>query len=264
MNDNLLIPVIAIAEEAGKIALKYFRQDNSVIMKPDSTPVTRADQEMDELICQRLKSLDNSIPIVSEEMENFSYQQRKQWPTLWVVDPLDGTKHYISGREDYSVNIALVTDGKPVLSVVFAPSMQLCYYAQRGKGAFRRNASGQHVRLRCQQEKSQPLRVAISHGEPGWRMRSYLQSCGDYQLVKLGSSLKQCWVAESKIDVYPRFGKTCEWDTAAAQLVLEEAGGSIISPQGTPLVYNKEELQNPEFIAHVPWYKPATPWYKKC
>lgn len=261
MDNNLLTSVIAIAEEAGQIALHYFRQDNHVLWKPDATPVTCADQEMDSLIHQRLQDLDDSIPIISEEMENSSYEQRKQWRTLWIVDPLDGTKHYIAGREDYSVNIALVTDGKPVLSVVLAPSMQLCYYAQHGQGAYRRQGSEPDIQLKCQQQQQQPLRVAISHGEPGWKMRSYLQSCGEHQLVRLGSSLKQCWIAENKVDVYPRFGKTCEWDTAAAQLVLEEAGGKVINPQDTALVYNKESLHNPEFIAHAPWYQPSTPWY---
>ena len=262
MTDKLLTSVIDIAEDAGSIALNYFcSADAGVEWKEDNTPVTRADHEMHELIHQRLTHLDKSIPIISEEMINSSYQQRKHWHRAWIVDPLDGTKHYIAGKKDYSVNIALVENGTPILSVVHAPSLDLHYYAVRGEGSFRR-APSQDVRLQCPTtQEHQPLRVVISHGQPGWRLENYVDTSGDYTFVRLGSSLKQCWIAEGLADVYPRFGKTNEWDTAAAQLVLEEAGGCITDVAGITLRYNKEQLANPEFVAYAPWYQPPSPWY---
>jgi len=268
----LLAQVVELAKTAGETARGYFaqvrvgRRDNlNVRKKNDQSLLSEADTSLDVYIRRGLASMAPDVPIISEEAAAPDYAERRHWRRLWLVDPLDGTKHFLAGIPDYTINIALVEDGQPVLGVIYAPSRGRCYLGLAGNGAWMQldRRSGTDRLLNCARRQSQWLDVMVSHGIPGARLRNFLAQHPSWQLYALGSSLKSCWIAQGLADVYPRFGDTCEWDTAAAQVILTEAGGGIFDKQGKALEYNKPDLLNPEFIAHAGWYQPPEVWYEE-
>ncbi len=292
---ELLPEVCRIAYDAGQQISAYYHQNDELEIeeKKDGSPVTEADQIADAFICECLTNLAPDIPMATEEsVAKVPFTQRKDWQTYWLVDPLDGTKEFIAGTGEYSVNIALIHNHHPVLGVVYGPECGTLYFGvqnhpadmpagQFAKGGkisrllpiksklvfdwleLTRNAKSIHVAPRPneQQLNTKPIRVAVSRRHGG-SLQRYMAELGHYQKVKMGSALKTCLVAEGKADIYPRLGPTSLWDTAAAQCVLEVAGGAILNAAGKPLEYvQTESLLNPFFIAvsHADYDWPAFP-----
>jgi 3'(2'), 5'-bisphosphate nucleotidase len=246
---TLLEEIRQIAREAGAAIMQVYGRDFDVELKDDRSPLTEADRLAHGIITQRLGSLAPRLPVLSEEAPPEAIRDRASWERFWLVDPLDGTKEFIKRNGEFTVNIALIAGNAPVLGAVLAPALGHEYFGGAELGAWRRRgeSSAEPIRVR---RASAPLRVVGSRSHPSGELAGYLAGLGEHELVPMGSSLKICLVAAGDADVYPRFGPTSEWDTAAAQAVLEGAGGGIIDLDGQPLRYNrKEHLLNPYFLA---------------
>lgn len=250
---DLLPTVRAIAEEAGRRILAVYERPFDVSEKADGSPLTAADRAAHELILQRLTELSPGVPVLSEESGGVDYAERSSWRRFWSVDPLDGTKEFVKRNDEFTVNIALIDGGRSVLGVVLAPAQGVVYWACAGAGAFKQARGGGEEPIRTRRYAGGTATVAVSRSHPGKRMSAFLESLtrreGPPLTITMGSARKICLVAEGKADVYVRFGPTSEWDTAAAQCVLEVAGGRITDLDGAVLVYNKRSLLNPWFIA---------------
>ncbi|MCX7562943.1 3'(2'),5'-bisphosphate nucleotidase CysQ [Xanthomonadaceae bacterium XH05] len=250
---------IAIAREAGAAILDVYGQDFSVDAKDDHSPLTAADLAAHRIILHGLMQLTPGVPVLSEEGAKIDWATRRQWMCYWLVDPLDGTREFVKRNGEFTVNIALIEQGEPVLGIVHAPVLDYLVHAQQGAGCWLRDtATGEDMRLATQRPAVAPLRVAASRSHLDERTARALEAIGEHEHHSLGSSLKFCRIAEGRADVYPRFGPTSEWDTAAGQCVLEAAGGVVLDLAGEPFRYNRgPSLLNPDFIAlgdpDLPW-----------
>ncbi len=246
---ELLDPVIQIAYQAGNVIMEVYEAGFSVEEKPDHTPVTEADIAANKIIISELKELTPHLPILTEEVKPTSYEQRKNWPRYWLIDPLDGTREFIKRNGEFTVNIALIDGDESVMGVVYAPVIGVLYYAAKGQGAFKQDSTNEPKKIRVRENCSKKTVVACGRSHPTAEIIRFLDNLGEHEIVRVGSALKSCMVAEGKADLYVRLGPTCEWDTAAAQCVVEEAGGSITDTSMKRLRYNtKDELLNPHFF----------------
>ena len=248
---------VALACEAGEAIMRIYAQDFAVQTKDDDSPLTAADLAAHRILVAGLQALTPDIPVLSEEAADIPWATRREWRRLWLVDPLDGTREFVKKNGEFTVNIALIEDGEPVLGVVQAPALDYLVHAERGAGAFLREAHGD-VPLASTRPAAAPLRVAASRSHLDARTQGVLERLGEHERLGLGSSLKFCRIAEGRVDFYPRFGPTSEWDTAAGQAVLEAAGGAVLQTSGERLSYNrKESILNPDFLAlgdpDLPW-----------
>ncbi len=215
--------------------------------KDDKSPVTAADEAAHGILVEGLQRLDPSTPVISEESAAESYEARRGWRRFWLVDPLDGTKEFIKRRAEFTVNVALVEDGEPVFGVVLAPALDLLYWAQKGEGAWRENKGGAPERIySAAPAPGTPLTVVESLSHPSPELEEYLQTIPVARRVKAGSSLKFCWVADGRADIYPRLGPTMEWDVAAGDCFYRQSGRD--GERSSPLTYNKPDLRNPSFV----------------
>lgn len=249
---------IAIARRAGAAIMTVYAREFEVMDKDDRSPLTEADLAAHRIIAEDMAALDPALPLLSEEGAHLPWAQRRQWPRHWLVDPLDGTREFVKRNGEFTVNIALIEEGAPVLGVIYAPALDYLCHAERGEGAFLRTAGGQDLPLHCRHPAPRPLRVLASRSHLDPLTAAALERMGPAERIGLGSSLKFCRLAEGRVDVYPRFAQTYEWDTAAGQCILEAAGGAVLRLDGRPLDYNrKPELENPHFIAlgdaALPW-----------
>jgi len=246
----LLDPVLDAVAAAGTAILELYATGHAVEYKADDSPLTRADRAAHALLAARLAAIAPSIPLLSEEGEAAHARAvRGSWRELWLVDPLDGTREFISRNGEFTVNVALVRDHRPVLGVVAAPALGLTYYAAEGAGAFRRHDGAPAEAIRVRPAADPPV-VVGSRSHRGDSLDGLLGRLGPHELRPMGSALKFCLLAEGSADFYPRLGPTSEWDTAAAQAVLEAAGGAVTRLDGVPLRYNERDtLLNPHFIA---------------
>ncbi|MBI1326236.1 MAG: 3'(2'),5'-bisphosphate nucleotidase CysQ [Alphaproteobacteria bacterium] len=251
-----------IAARAGEITLEYFDESGykGVDAKADGSPVTLADQKAEEFIIAELKKIAPSVPFIGEEsVEAGKIPSLENQEYFWLVDPLDGTKEFISGSGDYTVNIALMQNLQPVTGVVYAPYLG-SMYAGHGPGTatcyLEETESEKSISVRPPPKEGLSVVASRSHGAMD-EQEKFLEQFKIAKIVKRGSSLKFCAIAAGKADIYPRFGPTCEWDTAAAHAVLRSAGGDIVNLDGTPFVYGKcgKRFLNPSFIAHGGWYQ---------
>ena len=250
--------VIGLARDAGAAILEVYEQDFAVQSKDDRSPLTAADLAAHHILCDGLAALQPSWPVLSEEAADIAWERRRGWQRYWLVDPLDGTREFVKRNGEFTVNVALIDGHVPVMGVVYAPALQYLVHAERDLGAWLRTATGEDVPLAVRQPASRPLRVAASRSHLDARSAALLERLGEVERLGLGSSLKFCRIAEGRVDLYPRFGPTSEWDTAAGQCVLEAAGGVVLRSDGEPLRYNtKESLLNPDFLAlgdgSLPW-----------
>lgn len=248
---DLLGPVIALAREAGEAILKIYAEVNpSVEYKKDSSPLTHADLASHRVLVDGLTSLAPGYPVLSEESSDIPYQQRMKWRRFWLVDPLDGTKEFLRRNGEFTVNIALMQDGSPVLGVVSAPVLNRLYCAAKGAGSWRVDGEERQP-IHVAGPRVGTVRVVMSrtHGSGEENLDQFTGGASNCEFVSMGSSLKFCLVAEGAADVYPRLGPTMEWDTAAAQCVVEQAGGTVTDLDGNPMRYNKPNLLNPGFVA---------------
>ncbi|MFC0525316.1 3'(2'),5'-bisphosphate nucleotidase CysQ [Pontibacillus salicampi] len=253
--------VIQAAIEAGQEIMNIYEKDFAVEYKEDESPLTEADQKAHAVIEKRLKEHYPSIPILSEEGNHLSYEERKEWDEFWLVDPLDGTKEFVKKNGEFTVNIALIRDGKPVRGVVYAPALGDVYVADEEKGAYKVSnvllgdvEQSEAVKLPLAKADDRVAKVVASRSHMSEETAAFItdleKTYESVETVSAGSSLKLCLVAEGSADYYPRYAPTMEWDTAAGQAIVELAGGTVdVANEETPLVYNKENLRNPWFLA---------------
>lgn len=254
----LVAQVLAIAREAGGAIMTVYEAMQSsgegakevlLAYKTDDSPLTRADLLAHQVISKRLAVLTPDTPVVSEEDEQ-SLKHRLPTGDFWLVDPLDGTKEFLAQNGEFTVNIALVRDGKAILGVVLAPALGQAYWGGGGLGAFREmDGRVEPIQVASPVEADKPVRVVASKSHMNAETVEFIGQLGAHELVQAGSSLKFCRVAEGAADIYPRLGSTCEWDTAAAQAIIEAAGGHVSKLDETPLRYGKPDVFNPHFVA---------------
>jgi 3'(2'), 5'-bisphosphate nucleotidase len=250
---SILPDVIKIADEASEKVLHIYQSDFKVNYKEDHSPITAADIASHDIIVKGLRQISRDIPILSEEGAEIPWEERKKWRRFWLIDPIDGTKDFTQRTGEFTVNIAMIEDGEPVMGVVTAPALKEAFWGIKGEGAHIRDRTGRVHRIRVAEPKD-TLRVVASKNHLNDETRAFIETLGAHETVQAGSSLKFCRIAEGHADIYPRMGPTSEWDTAAAHAVLVAAGGKVQTPEGQPLVYGKENILNPNFIAAGNWY----------
>ncbi len=248
-----LATVVAIAKKAGDAVLEIYEKDFKVVYKEDKSPLTEADTLSNEIICRALAEHYPKIPLLSEENKAVPYEVRKAWQYYWCIDPIDGTKEFINKNGEFTVNIALILKGEPVLGVVYAPVLGDMYQAKRGGGAFK---NGKRLPLEHNDQPEYRLRVVASKSHLSEETQAFIDAlpAETIEQVSKGSSLKLCMVAEGSADIYPRLAPTMEWDTAAADAIVRESGKMTYDYSGSsdrkpePLVYNKADLMNRWFV----------------
>lgn len=248
----MLESVVDIAYGAGqKIMEVYNNKHPEIVYKADNTPLTKADIQANQVIEYGLKQLSPNISVISEETLNqTAINQHSQENEVWIVDPLDGTKEFIKRNDEFTVNIALIRNHQPVLGVVYAPALELMYYGSLELGAWKSIKDSDPVQLKTFKQKRNLPVIIVSHSELNQKTKDWLKNFGPHKLIKLGSSLKICYLIDGIADYYPRLEPIMEWDIAAADAVLRAAGGrSDIVKSALPLQYNKHNLYLPEFIA---------------
>jgi len=238
--------VVRLAESAGRTILRYYRRKLKVKQKDDCSPLTAADLAADRQIRQGLRKLTPKIPVISEESGIPDYGLRRKWKRFWLVDPLDGTKEFLSRNGEFTVNIALLENGVPVLGVVHAPAMGVTYAGLRGRGSWVKRGKGpaRKVRLAGRNGKGGEV-VAVSRSHRSEKMGRFLKALGGADTIEAGSSLKFCYVAEGRATLYARFGPTCEWDVAAGDCVIRNAHAHEAR---TAFRYNKRSMKNEGFV----------------
>jgi 3'(2'), 5'-bisphosphate nucleotidase len=264
---ELLKLAVTAAFKAGEEILKIYSTDFYVETKSDNTPVTLADKASGQCITRILSG--TNIPVISEEEEILDYSIRKNWKQVWIVDPLDGTKEYVKRNGEFAVNIALVENNKPVIGIIYAPTLKDIYFAYAGGGSYKITQHDMIVELTkknlpdhlfefAKKLPSQKLPKAYtivgSRSHLSREINEHVEKLrnlyGEVDMISVGSSIKQCWVAEGKAHEYVRYGTTMEWDTAAGQCILEEAGCRLIDLETSlPMVYNRENMKNNYFVA---------------
>lgn len=241
-----LMPTIA---QAAAAIMRIYDGAFAVQHKADASPLTLADLESQRIILDALHALTPEIPVLSEESAQAPWSERRHWRELWVVDPLDGTREFVKRNGEFTINVALVVDHEPLLGIVAAPASGELYWGALGVGAFARHRGSPQRQIHVS-EPGRPLRVVGSRSHPSEATAAYLSQLGPHAVTGVGSSLKFCLVAQGVADLYPRFGPTSEWDTAAGQAVLEAAGGQVTRLDGHRLRYNcRETLLNGDFLA---------------
>ena len=257
-NDNQLDTLLRIAKTAGNAILSVYQRagDIDVTIKDDNSPLTEADRDAHEIIIAELKEFTPSIPILSEESDGTSVDERLSWSRYWLVDPLDGTKEFIKRNGEFTVNIALINNGAPELGIVHVPVTNISYLGKTGVGAWKVAATGEvdAISIANFDLNQGQVRIVASRSHRGDLLDQLINTLeaklGEAEVISMGSSLKICLLAEGKADIYPRLAPTSEWDTAAAHAVLAAAGGDIVDTEFQALRYNqKESMLNPHFIA---------------
>ena len=246
---TLLHQVVNICHDAGLAILQVYGTEFTVDQKADQSPLTEADRRAHDVIVAGLASLDSKIPVLSEESPPEIMAERLAWRRYWLVDPLDGTKEFVKRNGEFTVNIALIEDHRAVLGAVHAPVLGVDYFGALQSGAWTCHAGQAQEPIQVHSPARKIPVVVGSRSHRGQSLDRMLQRLGQHELVAMGSSLKICLVATGEADFYPRLGPTSEWDTAAAQAVLESAGGYMVDTHGNPLRYNKADILNPHFLA---------------
>lgn len=247
----MLKEIIGIAKEAGEAMLDiyYDAQDVEISRKDDDSPLTKADLASHYIIVDALQELDPDTPVISEESGIPDYEERKDWSRFWIVDPLDGTKEFIKKNGEFTVNVALIEDGQPILGVVYVPDKRTIYYAEKGKGSFKQVGTDAPERIYSTgSDKNEPLIAVQSRSHGSDKLVAQLKEKGltVKETIPAGSSIKFCLVAEGKADIYPRMGPTMEWDVAAGDAVYRYSAGEGVHE--SPLRYNKPDLKNGSFL----------------
>ena len=244
--------IVTIAKEAGKAIMQVYKQDFEVEYKQDSSPLTLADKKANDIIEDGLNQLSVNLPIISEEGDDILYKDRKHWEYFWLVDPLDGTKEFVKKNDEFTVNIALIYKDTPILGVVYAPALDVCYWAKQGEGAFK---DGQNLPLKAENQRN-TYKIVASRSHMSDETQAFIDAIDtqkEKKIISIGSSLKICLVAEGEADIYPRLGLTMEWDTGAAHAIINEASCSLIrfnKKNNYQHLYNKQNLLNDFFIVY--------------
>jgi len=248
-NQYTLEDIIRLSVSAGNSIMEVYNTDFDVVQKSDNSPVTAADMAAHHVIVNGLNKLTPDIPVLSEESAKIPFEERTLWQRYWLVDPLDGTREFVKRNGEFTVNIALIDNHESVLGVVYAPVTGDLYYAERGNGAYKKSPDSEPTKISSRKKEAQCTIIAGSRSHRGDSLTLFLKNIGEHEVIPMGSSLKSCLVAEGRADIYPRLGPTSEWDTAAAQCVVEEAGGLLTTTDMKPMRYNtKDSLLNPHFL----------------
>ena len=244
--------IVTIAKEAGNAIMQIYKQDFEVEYKQDSSPLTLADKEANNIIEDGLNKLSVNFPILSEEGDDIPYEDRKHWEYFWLIDPLDGTKEFAKKNDEFTVNIALIHKDTPVLGVVYAPALDICYWAKQGEGAFK---DEQRLPIKAANQRN-TYKIVASRSHMSDETQVFIDAINtrkEKELISIGSSLKICLVAEGEVDIYPRLGPTMEWDTGAAHAIANESKSEFQSYNNGKYLrhkYNKEFLLNKWFTVH--------------
>ncbi len=244
--NEYLASACEIAKEAGRIIMNYFSNGYEKSTKSDNSPVTEADISANNYITAALKKIAPDIPIISEEDETLEYHEYKKF---FLVDPLDGTKGFVRGEPEFTVNIALIEDKHPVFGVIYCPPQDILYFGMTGKDAYKQIGLNTPRIIKTRLIPNGGLTITRSRSHPSEQTNEYLKTLDIKEIINSSSSIKLCLIAEGKADIYPRFGRTMEWDTAAGHAILQAAGGKLETTTGNPLLYNKQGFENPSFIA---------------
>ncbi len=252
-----LLEIVNISVDAGEVILNYYNKNVDVIYKDDESPLTKADLASHKIITDSIKKITPDIPILSEE-EFIDWKIRKKWKKYWLIDPLDGTKEFIKKNDEFTVNIALIENNRPILGVIYTPALNELFYSIKNFGSYKiltkkkLNTLKEAKRISINKKKSNKIKIvgSRSHSNPileKWVNKNF----NEFDILQKGSSLKFCLIAEGFADIYPRFGNTSEWDIAAGHIILEEAGGKLKSIENKEILYNeKENILNPDFFAY--------------
>jgi 3'(2'), 5'-bisphosphate nucleotidase len=244
--------IVAIAKEAGNAIMQVYKQDFEVEYKQDSSPLTLADKKANDIIEDGLNQLSVNFPILSEEGKEVLYEDRKHWEYFWLVDPLDGTKEFVKKNGEFTVNITLIYKDTPVLGVVYAPALDVCYWAKQDEGAFK---DGKKLPLKTSDQRN-IYKIVASRSHMSDETQAFIDAIDtdkEKELISIGSSLKICLVAEGEADIYPRLGPTMEWDTGAAHAIVNNAGRNLQKYKNSKYSkhrYNKENLLNQGFVVY--------------
>lgn len=257
LTQSQLEELCRLAKKAGLAILEDKARTSSVTLKEDESPLTSADLASHTTIMEGLQALDPDTPILSEESANIPYEERKPWGRYYLVDPLDGTKEFIKGKKEYTVNIAIIDQGVPVAGVVYVPELEKTYAGARGLGSFSAQGQGALAPISVAKESLPVAKVVGSSSHASPQMAGFLEALGEHEILRFGSSLKICQIADGTAHFYPRFGLTSEWDTGAGHAVVLYAGGQVVQLDGSPLDYNqKESILNPHFFVIGPTDRP--------
>lgn len=245
--------LVTLARQAGNAIMEIYQKDFEIYDKSDSSPLTEADLAAHHILVDGLNKIEPHYPVLSEESDENIKNDRFNWGTYWLIDPLDGTKEFIKKNGEFTVNIALIQNGKAIIGVVYAPALDTLYFGEAGKGAYKQEGNSEQlpIQVREKPQNTNDYIIVGSRSHQSEEFKTFIQDYPGAKIVSMGSSLKLCLVAEGKADIYPRLGLTSEWDTAAAQAVVEAAGGLVIRHDNNqPLIYNtnKDTLLNPFFI----------------
>jgi 3'(2'), 5'-bisphosphate nucleotidase len=250
----VLSDVLDIADTASEKVLEIYRTDFNVDYKADESPITSADLASHQVIVEGLRDLTPDIPVLSEEGAEIPWEERRQWTRFWLIDPIDGTKDFTQRTGEFTVNIALIENGEPILGVVTAPALKEAYWGLKGEGAYKRDSAGEIHKITVAGPEDS-VRVVASKNHLNEDTKAFIEKFESHELVQAGSSRKFCRIAEGHADIYPRLGPACEWDTGAAHAVLNAAGDKVKTLEGEPLIYGKEDVLNPFFVAPGAWHR---------
>ena len=249
LNEHLISSTVEIAKLAGEGITEIYNSDFDYQLKKDLSPITAADNLSHIIITKRLKILTPEIPVLSEENCDIPYKIRANWTKYWLVDPLDGTKEFIKRNGEFTVNIALIENNTPIFGVIHLPVTSETYWGSKGNHSFYSNENNNVERICVSDNHQNPIRLVASRSHPSEILNDLLEKIIDYEIIKVGSSIKFCHIASGQADCYPRFGPTSEWDTAAGEAIVSSAGGHVVAASGNSMKYNvKEEYLNPNFI----------------
>jgi len=246
---KLVDEIKQICLEAGDRILEIYETDFSVETKQDDSPLTAADMAAHNIICAALSKLTPTTPIVSEESSQISFSERQSWDQYWLVDPLDGTREFVKRNGEFSVNIALIEKGRSILGVIYIPVTRIIYSASLNNGAYKHERNKEPTQIFSKKTDLNNITVAGSRSHGNEQQQAFIAKLNNPEILAIGSSLKFCLVAEGAADIYPRFGPTSEWDSGAAQCIVEESGAIVVDTNFKTLEYNtKESLLNPSFL----------------
>ena len=251
LDQTLIENLIRISKNAGEAIMGVYESDFSINIKTDQSPLTKADLLSNKIICQSLKEITPEIPILSEESSDIPYQERMEWKQYWLIDPLDGTKEFIKKNGEFTTNIALIREGRPVFGIIHVPVTNHTYWGSMEFGAFELSGDSSEdiKKIVVSNTNDSKLRIVTSRSHPSGDLKSLLDRIENYKLVTTGSSLKFCLIAKGEADIYPRLGLTCEWDIAAGEIIAKSAGADVVSTKNKVIEYNsKEDYLNPFFL----------------
>ena len=257
LNKENLLEIVNISVDAGEVILNYYNENVDVIYKDDESPLTKADLASHKIITDSIKKITPDIPILSEE-EFIDWKIRKKWKKYWLIDPLDGTKEFIKKNDEFTVNIALIENNRPILGVIYTPALNELFYSIKNFGSYKiltkkkLNTLKEAKRISINKKKSNQVKIVGSRSHSNPILKKWVnKNFNEFDILQKGSSLKFCLIAEGSADIYPRFGPTSEWDIAAGHIILEEAGGKLKSIDNKEILYNeKENILNPNFFAY--------------